>query len=247
MQILRRFTSIILLVSSLLLLGAPLCAQQKAPQIPSATIEPDAQFVNGLLALLDHVTIKHIVAKVSLDSFRVQNGRIRLSGVVLRNLNVGLRLNADSARRFADLMQRRQAASGVGSSSQKSQFSQMLAILKLGLYNRIEVGLQLRELRLNELALDLDRLSTKDLLLQVGATPNDPKTGKPRSDTVAAIIEILRQTALQRVKVHAGLDELSARRIKLHLQGAQISGLALNFMLARDDALPSTEKSNDPV
>gem|GEM_PF-5417549 len=213
--------------------------------------EVDPNFVNQILSILNDAVITRLDAQVSLESAKVQNGRVRLEGLRLRNFNLGLRLNAGAAKRLAEAFQNHYAAQDAsrGASAAASanslpiapakpsqnQLTQVLEILKLGLFNRLEFSIHLSELNIKRLALDTDALDVEGLLLKVGATPNDPVTGKPRNDTLAILIDILRQTALTHIKAHAGLDKLSARRVNLDLEGTSLEGLSITVALLRVD------------
>lgn len=207
-----------------------------APAIPIAppvTSGGEAEFFNQLLAIVSEAAITHIDARVSLESLAVDKGRIHLTGLLLQNLDVGLRLNTRGARRVAEMMQNR-----LGATPQARQWAPILEILKLGVFDRIEVGVRLRELRVRRLSVRADRLDVQGLLLQVGVTPNDPATGKPRGDTLQTLIAILRRTALSRVKATAALEKLAARRINLATEGVALSGLSIGVLLARRNEGP---------
>jgi len=199
--------------------------------VPSSSLTPevDAEFLNQLLALVSEAVITKLDARVSLESLDVKNGRVRLEGLRLQNLQVGLLLKASGARRMADALQKRHG----GRTDQ--DWTQWLEILKLGLFNHIEVSVRLKELRVRRLALDADNLQVEGLLLQVGATPPDPVTGRARSDTLQTLMQILRTTALSRVKAHAGLDKLAAKRVHLLLEGTALEGLSVNLALLRKE------------
>lgn len=216
----------------------------------STTADLDPVFVNQLLSIFKEAAITKIDAQVSLESLKVNKGRIRLRGLHIRNFEVGLRLNAGTARHLAETLQNHYAPNrprtvpgpnlGLNQASNQaapapSQWTQILEILKLGLYNRLEFSIRLRELYIKELTLDTQALDIEGALLKVGATPNDPVTGKPRSDTLSMLIDILQHTALTHIKAHAGLDKLAAQRAHLVLTGTDLEGLAINVALIRED------------
>ncbi|MDQ3814030.1 MAG: hypothetical protein M3347_08770 [Armatimonadota bacterium] len=195
-----------------------------------ARTEIDAELINQLLSLLNDAVITKLDARVSLESLDVKAGRVRIEGLRLQNFQIGLLLKAKGARRLAETLQNR-----FGGSPNAPDWLQWLDILKLGLFNHIEVSVRLKELRVRQLALDADDLQVEGLLLQVGATPPDPVTGKPRSDTLQTLLQILRHTALTRIKAHAGLDKLAAKRIHLDLNGAALEGFSVKIALLRQD------------
>jgi len=199
-------------------------------QSTPASSQPDSELINQVLALLGEAVITRLDAKVSLESVEVDKGRIRLSGLLLKNLDVGLRLNARATQRLAQTLQQRYAQNP---SSSRQQLTQFLEILKLGVFNQLEINVHLSELGVRQINVDADDLQVEGLLLQVGATPPDPITGKPRSDTLQTLMDILRRTALNRIKAEAGLEKLNARRARIELNGLALQGFSLRVVLAR--------------
>jgi hypothetical protein len=198
----------------------------------STTAEPEAELINQVLSLLGEAVVTRLDARVSLESLEVEQGHVRLTGVSLKNLNVCLRLNARGAQRLAQTLQQR---AGKTSADAKRPLMQLFEILKLGLFNRLEINIHLDELNVRRIAINTEDLQIEGLLLQVGATPPDPVTGKPRSDTLQTLMEILRRTSLNRIKAEAGLDKLSAGRAHLDLDGIALTGFSVAVVLARQD------------
>lgn len=179
---------------------------------PPASPSAEPELINQILSLFGEAVITRLDARVSLESFEVEEGRVRLTGVLLKNLNVGLRLNAKGTQRLAQTLQQRYAQKPA-----TSQLGQLLEIIKLGIFNQLEINVHLDELRVRRLAIDAEDLELQGLLLQVGATPPDPVTGKPRSDTLQTLLDILRRTSLNQIKAEAGIEKLRASRAHLEL------------------------------
>ncbi len=197
----------------------PVRAQSTAT---AGTVSPE--MVKQVLAILEEAVITRLDAKVSLDGLDVSSGHVRLKGVSLKNVDIGVRLSARGARKLADLG---------AQNGWDGEISPILEILRLGLFKKVEVGLQLRELRITDLELNADKLLIEEVFAQVGARPPDPKTGKPPVETLESITNVLRRTALSRIKVQAGLEHLAARRVKLRIQGTSLEGLHIGLSLQR--------------
>jgi hypothetical protein len=194
----------------------------------------DDRFINEIIKLLNDAVITDLDAKVSLESTEIEHGRVRLRGVLLQNLRVGLRLNARGTRRLIDLIGQRYG-NGHQISAQQNQFSQMLEILKLGIFNRLEVGIRLKELRIRDLSVNADALDVKGLRLLANArTPHNP--APQRADTFSQLMNLLQRTTISRVEAHAGLEKLAARRLKLQLQGIALEEFGIDLKLLRQDA-----------
>jgi hypothetical protein len=200
-----------------------LCVPARAAEV---SVTGDSRVVQQVLDILKDAVITRVDGQVSLEKLVAKKARVRLNNLVLRNLDVGLRLNARGAQRLATL---------VDEQSSNDSLKPILEIARLGLFNKIELSVRLRELRVRYLGVDADDLNLEGLLLQVGATPNDPVTGRPRSDTLAQVLHILRNTALNRIQAHAGLDELTARRIRLDIQGVSLESFGVTVALIRED------------
>ena len=225
-----------------LLLCLPLLARAQEASAPATSVPPgaalnhqqsgdaDSALINQLLTLLDGAIITKLDARVSLESFKVESGRVHLEGVLIKNFELGLRLNTAGTQRLIKVLQDRY---GRNASGAQDQWSHALQILKLGIFDKIEIAIRLRELKVRRLALDSEGLQLEGLLLQIGATPNDPVTGKPKSDTIGTLIDFLRRTALNRIKVHAGLEHLAARQLRLDLEGVELQGFSVGVALLR--------------
>ena len=229
----RTFTLILL---ATLAMAMPACAQKvaqpRAATPASATTaivagNDQSELIHGLLDILNDAVITRLDAKVSLERASVQGATVRLEKLALRNLDIGVLLSARGAKRLAELVRKQ-------GGTEANALTPLLEIARLGLFNRIEVSVRLRELSLRRLDVVADDLDVRGLLLQVGATPPDAH-GNLRSDTLSQVLEILRHTALNKVRAHAGLDKLAAKRVRVQLDGLALQGLAVALILSRDE------------
>jgi hypothetical protein len=205
------------------ILVSPVVAQ---PALPRAVASrDDGALLRGILDVLSDAVITRLDARVSLERAEVKGARVRLENLTLRDLNIGVLLSARGAKKLADMARGEQA----------NALAPLLELARLGLFNRIEVSIRLRELKLRRLALDADDLDVRGLMLQVGATPPDAD-GRVRSDTLGQILEVLRHTALNQVKAHAALEKLAARRIRLTVQGVALQGFGVTLALTREES-----------
>ncbi|HEX8832615.1 MAG TPA: hypothetical protein VF719_00365 [Abditibacteriaceae bacterium] len=215
-----------------LVFGRVAFAADKTTSTFSTANRSQNEVLQQILGLLNEAVITDLDAKISLESAKVQHGRVRLQGVSLHDLRIGIKLSARGAKKLANLVEAQLPASG---STTENDIRPLLQILKLGLYDDIELMVRLRELRVRRVAVDADALALNGLLLQVGAKPINPVTGKPQSDTWSQLLHLLRNTALQRIKAHAGLDELLAKRLKAQVEGVALEGFSVGLVLRRND------------
>jgi hypothetical protein len=113
------------------------------------------------------------------------------------------------------------------------EWAPILAIIRMGVYDNVEVDLSLKELYLGGVSLDADNLEVDGLFGYAGVTPPDPVTGKPTSDTLESLMRFLRNTTMNHVKLHAGLDLLAAKRAKIRLENVGLDGLHIGVSLRR--------------
>jgi len=149
-----------------------------------------------------------------------------------------LRLNTRGTKKLVEMLAERNARQAKPAAKpQPSQFAQILEILKSGIFNRLDISLNLKSLRVRELAVDADKLHVAGLLVTDGARghKSDGTTTLP-AGTLRTLIEVLRRTSLSRVEAHAGLDRLAAQRLRLSLSGTALQGLAVGLSLRREDA-----------
>jgi hypothetical protein len=187
--------------------------------------EVDADLANQILALLGETVINRLSAEVTLEGLTVEETRVRLQGVTLRNLDLGLQLNARGSRRLIDILGSRAATT--------TRERQMLEILKLGLFNKIGFNLRLRELRVGKLEVDADALDAGGLSVgaELGPAPGEDATTK--ASTIKALIAFLTRTAPNRIEAHVALEELAAKRLRLKLEQLSLEGLHIGIELER--------------
>ena len=211
----------------------------RAASMPAPdSVSVDDRLLNGILELLRDAVITDVGAEISLEKTEVSTGRVRLSGVVIENFRIGLRLNARGTKRLVEMLAARNTPNGKTiSQAQPNQFAQILEILKLGIFNRLDISLRLKSLRVRELAIDADKLHVGGLLVTANAQGHkDSTTTKLPAGTLRNLIEVLRRTSLSRVEAHAGLDKLSAQHLRLVLSGTALEGLSVGLSLRREDA-----------
>jgi hypothetical protein len=218
-------------------IGAAVTPAATPPSGSSAA--PDPELVNQLLALLGDAVITRLDARVSLESVALQQGRVLLSGVSLKNLNVGLRLNARGTQRLASMLQQRYSG---GPSASKQQWTQLLEIMKLGLFNQLEISVHLDELAVRQLEVDAADAEVEGLLVRAGTTPVGERRNTTRQGNLQTLMEILRRSALNDIQADAGIQKLHAGRATLELNGLALRGFSVGFLLAR----PPTDSPQRP-
>lgn len=162
---------------------------------------------------------------------------MRLTGLLIENFRIGLNLNARGTKKLVEMLAARNAQTKPSNPAKPNEFAQILEILKLGIFNRLDISLKLKSLRVRELAIDADKLHVSGLLVTASAQGHkDAGVTTLPAGTLRNLIEVLRRTSLSRVEAHAGLDKLSAQRLRLSLSGTALEGLAVGLSLRREDA-----------
>ena len=220
----------LLSLACLLLTSFPALSQSlSAPptQIGAAQLDTarpgDEQLVNEILALLNDAVITRFEARLSLESFNLGKGHVDLRGVRLQNFNLGLRLKPRAAKRLVSLGERY-----LSNEKTASYFD----ILRLAVFNDIEFGIHLTELRIAAVKINADDLQVKGLVLHAGATPPQEIAAQGSRD---ALTSILRRAILHQVQVHAGLEKLSARRLQVQVQQVALHGLRVGLAMRKND------------
>jgi len=202
----------------------------------SSATDANTKFVNSLLELLQDALITKLQARVTLEKVAVEKGRVRLSGVLLRDAKIGLRLKNDGAQKLADTL-----LSRYGGKPNAPSWLRVLHLAKYGIYNDLEFSLTLEELRLRELAIDADALQVEGFGVHADAGPNQDEGEAPVSDdALRAILRVLQKSAITRAEAHLNLDHLAARRLKLDLDGFALKNLHILVALRRADVSEAT-------
>ncbi len=205
-----------------------------APSESNKLAEANAQFVKSLLEVLQDALITNLQARVTLESFALEKGRVRLGGVLLRDAKIGLRLKNDGVQRLSDALLHR-----YGNNPKKPAWLGVLQLAKFGIYNDLEIRLSLGELSLRQLAIDAEALKVAGLALNADVGPNSSDSETPASrDEFRAILRVLQQAAISRAEANLNLEHLAAHRLKLSLEGAALKDLHVLVALRRADASP---------
>lgn len=203
-----------------------------ANKLITEATKADTPFINQLLSVLQEALITKLQARVSLDKATVEKGRIHLSGVLLRDVDIGLRLSNDGARRLASALHDR-----YGQGADAPSWTRVLPLARVGIFNDFEVSLKLDELRLRELDLAADALEVEGFLIQADAGPKEREATTPLpSDTLQAILKVLQSIVISRAEAHLNLTRLTARRLRLSLNGLALKNLRVLVALRRADA-----------
>ncbi|MDF2441016.1 MAG: hypothetical protein JWN98_2000 [Abditibacteriota bacterium] len=203
----------------------------------SGATSVDDRLLNGILELLRDAVITDVDAKISLEKTEVSSGRVRLSGLLIENFRIGLKLNARGTKKLVEMLATHNAQKAQpAAQGRPNQFAQILEILKLGIFNRLDISLKLKTLRVRELAVDADKLHVGGLLITAGARGHESASATTLTPgALRSLIEVLRRTSLSRVEAHAGLDKLSAQSLRVSLSGTALEGLAVGVSLRRED------------
>ena len=203
--------------------------------------------MDDILELVRDAVITDVNAKISLEKVETSAARIRLKGLLIKNFRLGLRLNARGTKKLVNLLAKRNTesmkltANNQISNNQNAEkantFAQILEILKIGIFNKLDISLNMKSLRIRELSVDADQLQIAGLLVAAGAKGNNANFNSTLSSgTLRNFMEVLRRISLSRVEAHAGLDHLSARKLRLALSGTALEGFSVGFALGREDS-----------
>lgn len=233
-------SGLVLVLGVLCLFASPASAQGRKRQVldapkpvsaprveqASASVQTDelGPTLDAVLQVLRHATFTRLDARISLESAEVQGGKVRLRGVKIENLRLGVQLRADGARALAEHFGR---SVGPG-----SPLKPLFEIVRLGLFTDIEVGLFLRELSLEALDLDAEELEIEGALVAAGVQTT-PHASRPDAATLDKFLEAVRLLAFNRARLEAGLEHLKARRIDARLQGLGLDELKIGLSLGR--------------
>jgi hypothetical protein len=210
--------------------------QNPAPQPQPATQhEVDSEFLNKLLSALQDVLLTRLEGRVSLEKVTLDQGKIRLEGVLLRDAKIGLRLKNDAARRFAHTLLER-----YGSAAGAPPWTKTLRVASLGIYNDLEIELTLHELGVRRLTVDADALYVEGLGLEAYSGSGEESTlpqdkAAASGDVLQSLFQVLRRAAISRAEAHLRLDNLAAKRLQLDLEGTNLEGLSIAVALRRSD------------
>jgi hypothetical protein len=193
--------------------------------------QSDAAFINQLLSVLQDALITNVRAQVSLKKVSVNQGKVHLGGVMLRNLDIGLRLSNKGARRLAGALYAR-----YGQTSDAPSWARLLPLARAGFINDLEVNLQLEELSLRELDLDAQALQIEGLLVQAaaGAGVREGIT-MPNNDVLQAIAKLLQSIAVSRVEANISLAHVSAKHLRISLGGGALKNLRILVRATTND------------
>lgn len=204
--------------------------------MPQATQDADTRFKNSLLEVLQNALITKLQARVTLESVTVEKGRVRLSGVLLRDAKIGLRIQNENAQRLVDTLLQR-----YDQKEDTPPWLRVLQLAKFGIYNDLEIGLSLEELSLRHLAVDADALKVVGLAVRAdGGSNQNPVEATEETDQFRAILRVLQQAAISRAEAHLNLDHLEAKRLKLALEGGALKNLHILVALRRADSAAAT-------
>jgi hypothetical protein len=215
---------IVLLLSSL----KAAKAQTTAPG--AAVAAADDQLINQILALLDGAAITRLDAKLSLESFKLSDGRVELRGVRLENFNLGLRLKPKAAQKLFDIAKQRLSPE---QKQEQQQVFSMFDLLKLGLFQDVEIGIHLDEFKIGLLIANAKELDVEGLVLRASTGTNSAPIGTTKGSARDDLLQILRRAILQQIEVHAALNKLSARRINAQVREIGLAGLRIGVALRR--------------
>jgi hypothetical protein len=219
---------------------APARAQGSAARVSSgqqASVEsasPDAasqQLVDSIVSLLNDAVITQLDAKVSLEGVDVQSGRVRLRGVLLRDLKIGFRLNARGTRKLIEALAARP-------SPRERELAGLLGIVKLGLFNKLEVALRLDALCVRELSLDAKALKVEELHVWAQAQAGSKsiiERGAPSADLLLKVAALLSRTSINSISTGLSLRDLDAQRLRVQLSGVALDRLFVGLTLGRAD------------
>lgn len=203
-------------------------AQTQFPptSVPKASSpkEIDPATLDALLKIFQEATITQLDAKISLESLSVQNGRVKLRGLRLHDLKLGVRLSSQGATQLAEWMR--------GQMGANSPLEAVLQIVRLGLFNRIEIGFSLGDLEVRALDLDSDQLRIEDALVAAGVE-SSPTPFKPSDTTLAKFLSVVQSAAFNRASLQAGLGHLAAKRVKIRIEGLGLDNLHVGLGLNR--------------
>jgi hypothetical protein len=216
--------------------GSARAANTASSGSASASAPVNEEFVKSLMSVLENAMINRISAKVSLESVAVEKGRVRLTGVLLRDVDIGLKLKNDGARRLADLLFDR-----YGKQPDAPSWARVLPLARLGILNDLEIGLKLDELGVSELGVDADALQVEGFGVRADAGPNENASSRSESDdTLRAILRVLQRAAISRAEAHVNLDHLAADRLKLSLRDLSLKKLHVFLILLRTSDTATT-------
>ncbi len=211
-------------------------AQAQQPQAPQVLESSPASLsqaqVDDLLRVLNDAALTHLEAKVSVEKVEVRGGRVRLRGVHLRDVRLGLSLRARGTRALLESLAAR--------SPRSEELAAILGVVQLGIYNSLDIGLRLKSLGLRELSLDADALKVDGLAAWANARLGRSEEtirldGSAGAPALTSLAHLLSKASVSRAETGLSLPALNARALKLSLNGLSLEELWVGFDLRRSN------------